>query len=122
MLNRKELFHRNLIDEHYEATNQDPAEAQNNEGNGGQLLVAQSNNAIGLTQGRSGIPADVVFREEAPQNVAVNNVNLMVANRTQSSHVNQRHQNNKKESKTVKRVQGKCIKNEVLPSDDLNKN
>ena len=110
MLNRKNLFHRNLIEEQHETTDQDHVNVQNIEGNASQFPVVQGSDQVVSTQGRSGIVTDTILREDGPLSGSINNVNLITGNRSQSSHNNQRLQSNKKDNKTVKRVQGKWIK------------
>lgn len=107
MLNRKELFHRNLIEQNHPTSSQDASVSQNTDANAAHPYVAQSN-LSGPSQLR-GVANDNNIRDDAGLGAAGASVNLTVGTRTHSSNTNQRLSNNK-DSNTVKRVQGKFIK------------
>ena len=112
MLNRKELFHRNLIDEPLEVINQDQNANQNIELNSDHMPTNLNNSNINNTQGRDVTASENLYREfDNTLNGVSNHRNLVNGNRSQSSHPSHRVQHNKKDNnKTVKRVQGKWIK------------
>lgn len=109
MLNRKELFHRNLIDEHIDDITQQPTGNQNNEVSGSQQPHTSNNRNIGNIPERGVTTHENLHRDiDNTLNGGSNHRNLMNANRSQSSHPNRRAQHSKKDNnKTVKRVQGK---------------
>lgn len=95
MLNRKELFHRNLIEEQHETPIPEASGVQNNEVNGTHPYVTQNNNNIGPSQVRGVSATETLFREDAGLSGITNGINIVTGNRSQSSNTNQRLQNNK---------------------------